>query len=97
MKKILLKIPLICILGALAGCDTTVRREEMASVDYGPKPSRWREQIKSYLDIRLTNPREALVEYRSGEPKQLSVARSIASKRPGSGSPNDSSGNSPTG
>jgi hypothetical protein len=56
---------------ALAGCDTTVRREEMAAVDFGPKPTRWREEIKSYLDIRLANPKEALVEYRSGEPKQL--------------------------
>jgi hypothetical protein len=55
---------------ALAGCDTTVRRDEVASVDYGPKPQRWREQIKSYLDIRLTSPKEAIVEFRT-EPKHL--------------------------
>jgi hypothetical protein len=61
---------LILVFLFLAGCDTTVRKEEMASVDYGPKPARWREEIKSYLDIRLTNPKEAIVEYRS-EPKQL--------------------------
>jgi hypothetical protein len=47
-----------------------VRRDEMASVDYGPKPQRWREQIKSYLDIRLTSPKEAIVEFRT-EPKHL--------------------------
>jgi hypothetical protein len=47
-----------------------VTKEETAGLDYGPKPVRWREQIRSYLDIRLTNPKEALVEYRS-EPKQL--------------------------
>ena len=55
---------------ALAGCDTTVRRDEIASVDYGPKPARWREEIKSYLDIRLTNPKEAVVDFRN-EPKHL--------------------------
>jgi hypothetical protein len=67
MKKSLL----ILVAMVLAGCDTTVRKEEMAGIDYGPKPTRWREEIKSYLDIRLANPKEALVEYRSGEPKQL--------------------------
>jgi hypothetical protein len=63
-------IGLVLALLLVIGCDTAVRREEMASVDYGPKPTRWREEIKSYLDIRLTNPKEAVVEYRS-EPKQL--------------------------
>jgi hypothetical protein len=67
MKKLLA----VCALAAVLGCDTTVKREEMASVDYGPKPARWREQIRSYLDIRLTNPKEAVVEFRSGEPRQL--------------------------
>jgi hypothetical protein len=64
------KTLLILVFLVLAGCDTTVRKEEMTSVDYGPKPTRWREEIKSYLDIRLANPKEAVVEYRS-EPKQL--------------------------
>jgi len=50
--------------------DTTVKKEETAGLNYGPKPTRWREEIKSYLDLRLVNPKEALVEYRS-EPKQL--------------------------
>jgi hypothetical protein len=63
-------ILLVLALALLAGCDTTVRRDEMAAVDYGPKPVRWREQIRSYLDIRLTNPKEAIVEFRT-EPTQL--------------------------
>jgi hypothetical protein len=67
MQKILTIFSLLL----LVGCDTTVKREEMASVDYGPKPQRWRDEIKSYLDIRLTSPKDAVVEYRSGEPKQL--------------------------
>lgn len=55
---------------ALAGCNTTVSRQEMGSVDYGPAPTRWKEEIRSYLAIRLTDPREAIVEYRT-EPKQI--------------------------
>jgi hypothetical protein len=58
------------LLLALAACDTAVKKEEMASVDYGPKPTRWREEIKSYLDLRLANAKESVVEFRS-EPKQL--------------------------
>jgi hypothetical protein len=53
---------------ALLGCDTTVRRSEMQAVEYGPKPERWREEIRSYLGIRLTDPKNAVVEFRT-EPK----------------------------
>ena len=66
MKKSLIFLMLVL----LAGCDTTVKKEETAGLNYGPRPTRWREEIKSYLDLRLPNPKEALVEYRS-EPKQL--------------------------
>jgi hypothetical protein len=76
----MLKSLLILVLAVLAGCDTTVKKEEMTTVDYGPKPTRWREEIKSYLDIRLTNPKEALVEYRS-EPKQLFQRDSVLRER----------------
>lgn len=53
---------------ALLGCDTTVRRSEAESVDNGPKPQRWQQEIRSYLDIRLTDPKNAIVEFRT-EPK----------------------------
>jgi hypothetical protein len=66
MRKIILTVLLL----ALLGCDTMVRREEAQSVDYGPKPQRWRDEIRSYLDIRLTDPKNAIVEFRS-EPKHL--------------------------
>jgi hypothetical protein len=66
MRKIILTVLLL----ALLGCDTMVRREEAQSVDYGPKPQRWRDEIRSYLDIRLTDPKNAIVEFRS-DPKHL--------------------------
>jgi hypothetical protein len=55
---------------AIAACDTTVKKEEMAGLDYGPKPLRWQDEIRSYLRLRLTDPKDAIVEFRT-EPKQL--------------------------
>jgi len=42
----------------------------MAGLDYGPKPLQWQDEIRSYLRIRLTDPKDAIVEFRT-EPKQL--------------------------
>jgi hypothetical protein len=67
MPRILLAL---LVAAMLPGCDTTVRRDEMKSVEYGPKPERWREEIRSYLGIRLTDPKEAIVEFRT-EPKVM--------------------------
>jgi hypothetical protein len=64
------KAGLILLVLALLGCDTTVRRSEVESVDNGPKPQRWQQEIRSYLDIRLTDPKSAIVEFRT-EPKPL--------------------------
>ena len=55
---------------ALAACDTTVTKEEMATADYGPAPVNYQDEIKSYLSLRLTDPKAAIVEFRN-EPKQL--------------------------
>jgi hypothetical protein len=67
MSRILSAIALVA---AVLGCDTTVRRSEMNAVDYGPKPERWREEIRSYLGIRLNDPKNAVVEFRN-EPKVM--------------------------
>ena len=66
MRKILVALSLL----ALAACDTAVTRKEMGSVDYGPAPTRWKEEIRSYLGIRLIDPKDAIVEFRT-EPKQI--------------------------
>ena len=34
-------IPAVALL-VLAACNTTVSKEEMSSVDYGPAPTRWK-------------------------------------------------------
>ena len=74
------KLILCMAVASLAACDTAVRRDETASVDYGPKPARWREEIRSYLDLRLTDPKSAVVEFRS-EPKQLYQRDTVARAR----------------
>jgi hypothetical protein len=61
---------LLCAAAALAGCETTVTREEAAAVDYGPRPVHWQEVIRGYLAVRLTDPIGALVELRT-EPQRM--------------------------
>jgi hypothetical protein len=56
---------------ALAACaPAPVTRDEVAGLDYGPRPTRYKEEITSYLKLRLTDPKDALVEFRS-EPQQM--------------------------
>jgi hypothetical protein len=54
----------------LASCDTTVTKQEMATADYGPKPVNYQDEIRSYLNLRLTDPKAAIVEFRAG-PQQI--------------------------
>jgi hypothetical protein len=55
----------------VAGCETPrVSKDEAAALNYGPKPAHWQEEIRSYLNLRLTDPKSALVEFRT-EPKHL--------------------------
>jgi hypothetical protein len=54
---------------SLAACDTTVKKSELESVDYGPRPEHWQEEIRNYLSIRLTDPKAAIVEFRAGPEK----------------------------
>ena len=56
---------------ALAACaPAPVTKEETAGLDYGPKPTRWQEEIRSYLKLVLTDPKDAIIEFRT-EPQQM--------------------------
>ena len=62
---------ILLLAALLAGCETPrVTRDEALSVNYGPKPVYWQETIRSYLGLRLTDPKAALVEFRT-EPKKM--------------------------
>jgi hypothetical protein len=65
MKRFL---PMIVAL-ALTGCDTTVTKAEMDTAAYGPQPVRYQDEIKGYLGLRLTDPKDAIVEFRAGPTK----------------------------
>ena len=63
----------LCLLAALllAACETPkVTKEEMESVNYGPVPTHWKQEITSYLKLRLRDPAGAAVEFKN-EPKQM--------------------------
>ncbi|HEX5768381.1 MAG TPA: hypothetical protein VFX94_09120 [Burkholderiales bacterium] len=54
----------------LVACADPVTKEETAGLDYGPKPVHWRKEITSYLSVRLTDPKAAIVEFRT-DPQQM--------------------------
>ena len=60
----------IMTLALLAACAAPVTKDETAGLDYGPRPVRWKEEITSYLAVRLTDPKAAIIEFRT-EPQQM--------------------------
>jgi len=54
----------------LVACASPVTKEETAGLDYGPKPVHWQKEITSYLAVRLTDPKSAVIEFRT-EPQQM--------------------------
>jgi hypothetical protein len=58
-------------LGLLAGCESLpLSREELAALDYGPRPEGYEKIVRDYLRTRLVEPDFALVEFKAG-PKPL--------------------------
>lgn len=70
MKKTILVLAAATGL-VLGGCETPkVTQEEMESVNYGPEPVHWKDEIRGYLSLRLRDPKEAMVDFRT-EPKKF--------------------------
>jgi hypothetical protein len=65
MRSILL---LTAVLTACAPAPVT--KSETEGLNYGPKPVRWKEEITSYLSVRLTDPKAAIIDFRT-EPAQM--------------------------
>jgi hypothetical protein len=58
-------------LGLLAGCQSPPpTREELAVLDYGPRPEDYEKIVRDYLRTRLVEPDFALIEFKAG-PKSL--------------------------
>lgn len=59
------------ILILVAACaPAPVTRDEVVGLDYGPRPVRYQDEIRSYLKLRLTDPKDGIIEFRS-EPAQM--------------------------
>ena len=54
----------------LGGCATPPTKEQMSSVDYGPRPDNYEQIIRDYLRNRLTDPTAAIIEFKAG-PTQM--------------------------
>ena len=55
----------------LGGCNTNPpTKEELESVNYGPRPSDYQQIVRDYLRYRLNDPTAAIVEFKAG-PTQL--------------------------
>lgn len=55
----------------LGGCDTSPpSKEQLESVNYGPKPDDYQQIIRDYLRNRLTDPTAAILDFKAG-PTQL--------------------------
>jgi hypothetical protein len=63
-------LALTCIVPAvvlLAGCQSpALSGEELAALDYGPRPEGYEKIVRDYLRTRLMEPEFALVEFKAG-------------------------------
>lgn len=62
-----------CVLACalVAGCETPkVTQEEMAGVNFGPAPAHWKQEVTSFLKLRLKDPQNAVIDFRT-EPRQM--------------------------
>lgn len=51
----------------LGGCSTSPpTKEQMESVNYGPKPDNYQQIVRDYLRNRLTDPTAAIIDFKAG-------------------------------
>ena len=65
--RVLTRILAASALAWLAGCQSqSLSREELAALDYGPRPEGYEKIVREYLRTRLTEPDFALIEFKAG-------------------------------
>jgi hypothetical protein len=50
----------------LAACQSPLTREQIAALDYGPRPDNYEQIVRDYLRPRLNEPSFAVIEFRAG-------------------------------
>ena len=63
-------LPITALLALAACAPAPVTKNETEGLDYGPRPVRHQDEIRSYLSVRLKDPKAAIVEFRT-EPQQM--------------------------
>lgn len=71
MQRTLAQVLAFQVLAALAavlgGCDTSPpSKEQMDSVNYGPKPDNYQQIVRDFLRNRLTDPTAAIIDFKAG-------------------------------
>jgi hypothetical protein len=62
---------LVAMAVLLGGCDTSPpTKQQVSSVDYGPKPDDYQQIIRDYLRNRFTDPTAAIIDFKAG-PTQM--------------------------
>jgi hypothetical protein len=55
------------LIALLAGCQSPpLTSEQIAVLDYGPRPENYQQIVRRYLDSRLNDPTFAVVEFKAG-------------------------------
>jgi hypothetical protein len=68
-------------LALLAGCQSPpLTREQVAALDYGPRPEDYEKTVRGYLRTRLNEPDYAVIEFRAG-PAPLYQKDTLARER----------------
>ena len=63
-------LPITVLLALTACAPAPVTKNETEGLDYGPRPVRYQDEIRSYLSVRLKDPKDAIIEFRT-EPQQM--------------------------
>ena len=71
MQRTLAQVLAFQVLAAMAlllgGCDTSPpTKEQLESVNYGPKPDNYQQIIRDFLRNRLTDPTAAILDFKAG-------------------------------
>jgi hypothetical protein len=78
---ILAAISIALALVSIGACQSPLpTREELAALDYGPRPEGYEKIVRDYLRTRLMEPDFALIEFKAG-PKPLYQKESLLRER----------------
>lgn len=67
-------------LAALAACAAPLTRDQIATLDYGPRPENYAQVVRDFLQPRLVEPEFARIEFKT-EPRPLYQEQALLHER----------------